>query len=47
MPERATVQAGALDLQNIDERFVRDMLDNPDDLAMLPCIFDLTAAFKR
>lgn len=31
----------------IDQSFVRDMLDNPDDLAILSGILSLAAAFKR
>jgi EAL domain-containing protein (putative c-di-GMP-specific phosphodiesterase class I) len=31
----------------IDQSFVRDMLEDPDDLAILQGVIDLSAAFKR
>ena len=34
-------------LLKIDQSFVRDMLDNPDDLAILEGVIGLAAAFKR
>ena len=34
-------------LLKIDQSFVRDMLDDPDDLAILEGVIGLAAAFKR
>jgi EAL domain-containing protein (putative c-di-GMP-specific phosphodiesterase class I) len=34
-------------LLKIDQSFVRDMLDDPDDLAILQGVIGLAAAFKR
>jgi len=34
-------------LLKIDQSFVRDMLDDPDDLAILKGVIGLAAAFKR
>jgi EAL domain-containing protein (putative c-di-GMP-specific phosphodiesterase class I) len=36
-----------VDLLKIDQSFVRDMLDDPDDLAILQGVIGLAAAFKR
>jgi EAL domain-containing protein (putative c-di-GMP-specific phosphodiesterase class I) len=36
-----------VDLLKIDQSFVRDMLDDPDDLAILQGVVGLAAAFKR
>jgi len=38
------LQVGML---KIDQSFVRDMLDDPDDLAILEGVISLAAAFKR
>ena len=35
------------DLLKIDQSFVRDMLDNPDDLAIVEGVIGLTQAFRR
>ena len=36
-----------VNMLKIDQSFVRDMLDDPDDLAILQGVISLAAAFKR
>jgi EAL domain-containing protein (putative c-di-GMP-specific phosphodiesterase class I) len=36
-----------VDVLKIDQSFVRDMLDDPDDLAILEGVIGLAAAFRR